>query len=144
MSLEENKKIIRDYIEKVINTGNIEGIDKYISEDYTEIFDGKKYPLGIEGAKEHIRGVRATYFNLHLRIDNQIAENEYVATCITATGIHNGELINIKPTGKPVTFTGVNIDKVVNGKIVEHRGATNLFSTLLNIGAIVPTKEGNK
>ena len=144
MFLEENKKIVRDYIEKVINTGNIKGIDKYISENYTEIFDGKKYLLGIEGAKEHIKGVRATYFNLHLRIDNQIAENDYVVTCITATGIHKGEWMNIKPTGKPVTFTGVNIDKVVNGKIVEHRGATNLFSTLLNIGAIVPTKEGNK
>ena len=144
MSLEENKKIIRDYIEKVINTGNIEGIDKYISEDYTEIFEDKKYLLGIEGAKEHIRGVRATYFNLHLRIDNQIAENEYVATCITATGIHNGKWMDIKPTGKPVTFTGINIDKVVNGKIVEHSGAANLFTTFLNIGAIGIVKEENK
>jgi len=136
VSLEKNKKIVRSYIEEIINSGNIGAIEKYISEDYTEIFENKKYKLGIEGAKEHIKGVRATYSNLHLTIDKQIAENDYVATCITARGIHSGEWLDIKPTGKTVSFTGVNIDKVVNEKIVEHGGATNLFSTLLNIGAI--------
>ena len=44
--------------------------------------------------------------------------------------------MGIKPTGKKVTFTGVNLDKVINRKIVEHGGAANLLHTLLEIGAI--------
>lgn len=44
--------------------------------------------------------------------------------------------MGIKPTGKPVTFTGVNVDRVVGGKIVEHGGAANLFGPLLDIGAV--------
>jgi predicted ester cyclase len=136
MSLEDNKHLVREYIEKVINTGNVEIIDKYISEDYTEIFEGKKYLLGIKGAKEHIKGVRETYNNLCLTINKQIAENEYVVTCITAKGSHNGIWMDIKPTGKLVTFTGVNVDKILNGKIVEHSGASNLLHSLLDIGAI--------
>ena len=141
MSVEENKKIVRGYIEEVINTGNVDLIDKYISADYTEIYEGKKYILGIDGAKEHIKGVRETYNNLNLTIDQQIGENDYVVTSITARGIHNGKWMDIKPTGKPVLFTGVNVDKVVNGKIVEHGGAANLFGTLLEIGAIKIIKE---
>ena len=42
----------------------------------------------------------------------------------------------MKPTGKSVVFTGVNVDRVVNGKRVEHGGAANLLGPLLEIGAI--------
>ncbi len=141
MCVENNKQIVRRYIEEVVNTGNVELIDNFISEDYVEIYDGKRYLLGIVGAKEHIKGVRQTYNNLHIEIDLQIGENDYVATSITATGIHTGKWMDIKPTGKPVLFTGVNVDKVINGKIVEHGGAANLFTTLLDIGAIKIIKE---
>lgn len=44
--------------------------------------------------------------------------------------------IGIKPTGKTVVFTGVNFDRVVDGKIVEHGGAANILGPLLEIGAI--------
>lgn len=66
----------------------------------------------------------------------QIAEGEYVATCITARGTHKGEWMGIKPTCKVVTYTGVNINKIVDGLIVEHGGAVNMFDPLLEIGAI--------
>jgi predicted ester cyclase len=47
--------------------------------------------------------------------------------------------MGIKPTGKNVTFTGVNVDKVINGKIVEHGGAANLLNKFLEIGAVKTT-----
>jgi predicted ester cyclase len=56
-----------------------------------------------------------------LTIDHQIAEGEYVATSIVARGTHKGEWLGIKPTDKKVTYTGVNINRVVNGKIVGAR-----------------------
>ena len=136
MSLENNKLIVRRYIEEVINTGKIDEIEDYISTDYTEVFEGKSYKLGIDGAKEHIQGVRNTYKDLRLTIERQIAEGDWVVSCITARGTHHGNWMGIKPTGKNVTFTGVNVDKVINGKIVEHGGAANLFHSLLEIGAI--------
>jgi len=136
MTLEENKKIIRGYIEQVINTGNIDVIEKFVSPNYTEVHEGKKYSVGIKGAKEHIIGVRKTYPDLKLTIDRQIAEGDWVATCITAEGTHKGTWLGIKPTNKKVTFTGVNIEKIENGKIIEHGGAANLLLQLIEIGAI--------
>jgi len=136
MSAIDNKLLVRKYIEEVINTGNVNGIEKYVSSDYTEIFEGKRYPMGIDGAKEHILGVRQTYPDLTITIEHQIAEGEYVATSITARGTHRGTWLGIKPTGKIVTYTGVNIDRVVDGRIVEHGGAANLLGPLLEIGAV--------
>jgi len=136
MADSDNKLLIRRYIEDVINTGDTSEIADFISPEYTEVFDGKRYPVGIDGAREHIAGVRTTYPDLRLTVDQQIAEGEYVATSITARGTHAGEWLGIRPTGRTVTYTGVNIDRVVGGKIVEHGGAANLLGPLLDIGAV--------
>jgi len=131
-----NKRIVKEYIEKVINTGNVELIPQFVSSDYVELYNNKKYPIGIEGAKEHLTGVRNTYPDLKLSIDLQIEEGELVATCYTMRGTHSGEWMGIKPTGRRIKVTGVNIDRIIDNKIVEHGGAANMFDGLLEIGAI--------
>lgn len=132
----DNKAIVKEYIEKVINTGHVDNIEHYVSSGYVEIYRNKRYPLGIEGAKEHILGVRKTYPDLKLTIDKQIAEGDWVATWYTMRGTHAGVWMGIKPTGKILEVTGVNMDKVHKGKLVEHGGAANLFDGFLEIGAI--------
>jgi len=44
--------------------------------------------------------------------------------------------MNIKPTGEKVEYTGVIVDKIIDGKIVEHGGAVNLFESLFKNGLI--------
>ena len=136
MSVEDNKLLIRDYFEEVVNTGNVSEIEKYIAPSYADISGGQKRIVGIEGAKEHIIGVRETYSDLTIKIEQQIAEGEWVVSCVTAKGTHDGHWLGMKPTGKSVTITAVNVDRVVNGMIVEHGGAANTFEALLEIGAI--------
>ena len=111
-------------------------IEGLIAPEYAEIHDGKRHVIGIEGAKTHIIGIRQPYPDLRISIDRQIAEGEWVVTCITAKRTHKGPWMGIKPTGKPVAFTGVvNVDHVVNGGIFEH-GAANMLEPLLEIEAI--------
>lgn len=136
MSPAENKLLVSRYIEEVVNTGDVERIDRFLAPDYAEIHDGQRHPLGLDGAREHVRGVRATYPDLHLAIERQIAEGDWVATCYVARGTHRGKWLGIEPTGRPLTFTGVNVDRIANGRIVEHGGAANLFGPLLAAGAV--------
>lgn len=131
MSIDENKTLVRRYYEEVVSTGAVD-----------QVHDNKKYAIGLEGVKEHIRGVRQTYSDLHLTVEHQIAEGEWVVTQVTMRGTHRGEWQGIKPTGKPVEVTAVNIDRVVGGRIVEHGGAANLLGPLLAIGAVV--RAGNE
>lgn len=136
MSSETNKEVVRRFYEEVINHLKVELIPELVGEDYTEVMDGRRYEVGPEGAEAHALGVRQTYPDLHLAIERQIAEGEWVVTCITATGTHSGEWMGIAPTGKKVTFTGVNVDRVLSGRIVEHGGAANMLGPLLEIGAV--------
>jgi predicted ester cyclase len=144
MSAEENKRLIRRYLEEVVNTGNVEALPRFIAPDYVEVFNNVRHPVGLEGAKRHVLGVRETYPDLHLTVEQQIAEGEWVVTCVTARGTHlGGTWLGMKPTGQRVEISAVNVDRVVNGRIVEHGGAANLLEPLLSIGAIVIANSGS-
>ena len=141
MNIDENKKTIRRYIEEAVNTGNVDNLDEFISPGYIETLDPDKKTIGVEGARQHIIGVRQTFPDLYLTIEKQIAEGDWVVTCITARATHKGEWLGMKPTNKKVEITTVNVDRIVNGKIVEHGGAANMFEALLGIGAIQVVSE---
>ena len=133
---EENKAVVRCFYEEFVSTGTTDGLEELIAPDYAEVVDGVRHPAGIAGAKEHITGVRRTYHDLHMVIERQIAEGEWVATCYTMHGIHAEAYGGMRPTGKPVAITGVNVDRVVDGRIVEHGGAANMLGPLLASGAV--------
>ena len=80
--------------------------------------------------------MRQTYPDLQLRVEQQIAEGEWVVTRVTMRGTHRGEWLGMAPTGEAVEMCAVNVDRVVDGKIVEHGGAANLLGPLLEIGAV--------
>jgi len=136
-TVEDNKRRVRRYLEEVVNTGNVEALADFIAPNYVEVFNNVRHPAGVEGAKQHILGVRETYPDLHLTVEQQIAEGEWVVTRVTARGTHlGGTWLGMKPTGKRVEINAVNVDRVVDGRIVEHGGAANVLEPLLAIGAI--------
>ena len=136
MTSDQNKLVVRRYIEEVLNTGNVGRIAEFISAEYVEVYRGTRSLVGLDGAREHVLGVRRTYPDLHVTIDQQIAEGEWVVTQATAKGTHRGSWLGMRPTGKAVEITAVNVDRVVGGRIVEHGGAANSLEALLEIGAV--------
>ncbi len=131
-----NKEVVRRYLEEVFNTGAVDKLPDVVAPDYVEVYDGKVHPIGIEGARAHVLGVRAAFPDLKITIEQQIAEDDWVASRVTAEGTHLGDWLGMAPTGKAMVFTGVNLNRVVDGRIVEHGGAANLFGPLLEAGAI--------
>lgn len=136
MNTEENKQLMRDYIENVINAKDVSRIAEYISDNYIEVHGKLLEKVGFEEAKKRVLGMYNTFPDFHIRVDRQIAEGEWVATCCTITGTHAGIWLNMKPTGKRLEYTLVAIDRIVDGKIVEHGGAANNFEAFLTAGGI--------
>ena len=136
MGIAKNKQVVKDFVGNIINTGEVETISNYLSTDYTEVHNNVKKRIGIEEAKMNVKGYRVTYPDFKVVINQQIAEGDWVVSCCIVSGTHLGVWMNITPTGKKVEYSGVIVDKIVNGKIVEHGGAVNLFEAYLEIGAI--------
>jgi predicted ester cyclase len=134
----DNKQLIKDFYENIFSHGDDERFGEYVAEDCVNRNGEKIIPVGIEGMRQHMIDVRKTYPDLQISVVRQHTDGDYVISEIIAEGTHKGEWLGMKPTGKKLTFTGVDIDKVVNGKITEHGGAVNTFETLFEEQIIQP------
>ena len=109
-----------------------------MSETCVLLSGGEKVSLGVSGMKAHLMAVKETYPDYSMRIIRQYEDGDYVISEFIMEGTHEGEWLGIKPTHKRLSFIGVDIDKVTDGKIVEHGGAVNTFETLYEQGLIKP------
>lgn len=123
------KETIKYFYENIVSNNIIEDLDKYVAENCTAKNGENIIPIGLEGMRKHIIDVRKTYPDLKIRIIRQHVDNDFVISEIITEATHLGEWLGIKPSGKKLLFTGVNIDKVIDNKIVEHGGAANIFDT---------------
>ena len=127
---------IKYFYETVISENQIERMAEFISPECCVKMGEKLISVGIEGMKEHIKTTKQTYPDYRMKITKQFCDGDYVISEFIMEGTHKGEWIGIKPTGKRLVFTGVDIDKVIDGLIVEHGGAVNTFETLFEAGMI--------
>jgi steroid delta-isomerase-like uncharacterized protein len=120
MSTEENKALARRVIEQMFNEGNLDMADELLAPGYVDHDPSLPEDVhGPEGFKEYVGMYRAAFPDLHVQIEDQLAEGDRVATRWTGTGTHNGELAGITPTGKQVTVPGMEIVRIANGKLIE-------------------------
>ena len=135
MSIEKNKKIVKRY-QEIYNNNDLDALTEVVSEDLLtpRIMEG--IPTGIEGAKAAHRIMLAGFPDYQTIIDELLAEGDKVAARITMSGTNTGSFMGIPPTGKHVSFTGIYIARIDNGKIVEHWGEEDGVSLLQQLGAL--------
>jgi steroid delta-isomerase-like uncharacterized protein len=134
---EENKTIARRALE-VFNTGNLDDLDDVISADAVDHdpqnpFAGQHGP---DGAKQMAATYRAAFPDLHVTIEDQVAEGDRVVTRWTAVGTHDGDLPGLPATGRSSTVTGIGIDRIEGGKIVEAWGNWDTMGMMQQLGAL--------
>ena len=74
--------------------------------------------------------------DLHITIEDLIADGDKVVEKDTVTGTHLGEFNGLPPTGKSVAYTEIFIMRFVNGRIAEIWGVVDVFSQMKQLGMI--------
>ncbi len=142
MSAEENKAIVRRAIEEGWNQGNLAVFDETNAPEYVDHAAIPGQGPGAEGYKQAVQMTRAAFPDLHLTIDDMIAEGDRVVTRWTARGTHQGEYFGIPATGKPVEITGINIGRIVNGKVVENWQNSDQLGLMQQLSVIPAPGQG--
>jgi len=118
MSVEENKAVVRRLIEEAYNKGNLAVIDEYTSADF--IFrSGQQEAKGPEAIMQLVTTLRSAFPDIHMTIDDIVAEGDMVAHRFTYQGTFTGELAGIAPTGKQFKITMAGFTRFAGGKQVE-------------------------
>lgn len=140
MSTEENKAIIRRVYEEVINQGDFAVADELFPSNYVYRAPGSPEFRGPEGFKQLIGTYRNAFPDLHLTVEEVVAEGNTVVSRYTARGTHQGELMDIPPTGKQVATPGIVITRFADGKMMEDFEILDRLSMLQQLG-VVPSPE---
>jgi steroid delta-isomerase-like uncharacterized protein len=134
MNLEQNKAIVRGYLNEIVNNRNMAAFDRYLSEDV--VFNE------VRGFKEqHLVRIQASltaFPDFHLIIRDQVAEGDKVVTRVTFHGTHQGPFNGIAATGRQVMWPGMAMDRIAGGKVVEMWHVQGTAGLLQQISATAP------
>ena len=139
MSLEENKAIVRRFVE-AYNKQNLDLFDDLLAPDYVD----HTSKVGIEGLKQLMNMAFKAFPDLHETIEDIIAEGDKVWVRITFTGTNTGEWLGFAPTGKKVTSKNVDTYRIVNGKLAEYWNVTDASDFNKQLGIIEYTEKGKQ
>ena len=136
--MNSNEDIIRYFYEHIVSDNLLGNLEDFVSEDCTVWADGKSEKVGVNGMKEHLEAIRHTYPDYRMKILRQFVSGDYVISEFRMEGTFQNEWLGIKPKGERISITGIDIDKVIDGKIVEHGGAANTFEAFWAMNLIMP------
>ena len=138
---EENKEIVRRFIEEVQSGHNVAAIDDYFAPNFVD----HTAPPGSVGdrdsAKHFFTLVFAAFPDLHVTILDLIAEGDLVVTRKTFRGTHRGEFMGIPPTGKQVEYEVIDIRTIAgDGKMTDHWAMSDQLGMMQQLG-VIPAQE---
>jgi steroid delta-isomerase-like uncharacterized protein len=132
--IQANKAIVRRFIEEVQNNGDWDAYDELNAPDFVNLSAPPGIPADREGGKAFLQAFAAAYPDLHIVVDDMVAEGDMVVTKKTMTGTNTGEFAGIPATGRPVTLQYVDFLRIRDGRIVEHWLCMDQLSWLQQLG----------
>ena len=117
---EQNKASFRRYLEEAWNQSNLEVVDETFDRYISHQPDGSVLERGPEDVKRFIKEFRSAFPDLHLIIEEQLAEGDKVVSHGTIQGTHQGEFRGMAPTGEEMAIEGMAVFRFSSeGKVVE-------------------------
>jgi predicted ester cyclase len=135
MSAEENKRLMRRFIEEFWNGKRMEVADELFAPHATSP-NAPWAPPGPEGVKFFGNMMFTAFPDFRMTIDRIVASGNKVAARYVESGTHRGEFMGIAPTGKKVTWTEIGILRIEDGKVVESWFETDMLGLMQQLGAI--------
>lgn len=111
-------------------SGDLATLDHFFAPDVVSHDMPPGLPQGIEGVRRFFAIFRDAFPDVQVRVDEIVVEGDRAAVATTIEGTHEGELLGIAPTGRRVSVTGIDLVRVADGRIVEHRGLTDTVGLL--------------
>lgn len=115
---EANSARIRRFFDAGFNTGEVDTAE-YVAADYIDHSPIPAPGPGPDGFAKRMAALRAAFVDT-ATFGAFLAEDDLVAFTWEFSGVHRGAFAGVDPTGKQVSLAGINVERVADGKIVEH------------------------
>jgi len=136
VSTEENKALVRRFVDEVQSRGNIDVLDGICSPEFVNHSAPPGVPPTCEGVKQLTAMFRQAFPDSYFTVEDMMAEGDKVATRKTFHGTHQGEFMGIPPTGQQVSMGLIDIVRIAEGRVVEHWSMGDNLGMMQQLGII--------
>jgi steroid delta-isomerase-like uncharacterized protein len=127
---QRNKEITKDFLKSSVT--NPEGVKAMLAADFVAHLPSG--PKGQEGFLQQLDYFGAAFHDQEFVIRDIISEGDEVVIYADWQGTHTGEFMGYPPTGKKITISAFTLDRLRDGKIVEHRSLFDMLSMMQQLG----------
>jgi predicted ester cyclase len=118
MSAVENREVVRQVLEALDRS------------DWAAL---ERHP-GLHETRQNYRLSKAAIPDSHHTIETQVIQDDMIASVLTVAGTHSGPFFGVPPTGRPVQYTVLMVDRIQDGVIVQHWALPDLLSVFRQVG----------
>jgi steroid delta-isomerase-like uncharacterized protein len=135
MSIEQNKALVRRFVDEIFLKGSFDSVDELLTDDFTPHTWGST-GQGKDGLKQAIERVSAGLSDAEMTIEDIIAEGDRVAVRLTSHALQTGPFMGLPPSGKAYTIGEIHIFRVRDGKVAEHWHQADFMGMMQQLGAL--------
>jgi len=138
MSLQEIKTRMLDAFMEAFNNGNLSALDMICAQNMVDhsTAAAPDQPNDLEGFKRRINGHRTGMPDLRMSIMNMVMEDNLIAFQWEMIGTNTGPYLGRPASGNPIRMVGMNLERLEDGKIVEHWSYPDKLDLMRQLGAI--------
>jgi steroid delta-isomerase-like uncharacterized protein len=129
-----NKAIVRSYIDALFNQGDLDAGDRYLSPEFVNHDVPFGAPPGAAGMRAAASMFREACPDWSTSYHHFVAEDDIVVEHFTASGTLSGSLMGVTGSGQTLSLPGINIFRVLEGRIIERWGCLDELGLLSQLG----------
>jgi predicted ester cyclase len=138
MPVDGNKSVVTRLFEEAFNRGNLDVIGELIDPELVyHTPDGDI--RGLEGARQLVIGMRAAFPDFRVTAKDVLAEEDKVVIRFTDSGTYAGDEFGAAAKGRRIEWTGVDIFRIADSKIIEGWGVADTLGLMRQLGVLPPT-----
>jgi predicted ester cyclase len=134
--VDDNKALVRRYIEEVFNQRNLAAVETFLAPHGIDHTLPPTLPTDLTGTKTAIAMFLRAVPDLQVTLEDVVAEGDRVAVRYTSRGTQRGPFGPIPATGRPVQISSYLTARIADGKIVEMWGLDDQLGLLQQLGVI--------
>jgi predicted ester cyclase len=119
MDRSQGQRLAQRWAYEGVARGRAEVFDALVSVDAID-HSGPTDVRGVEGFKIRTRAVHASFTEIRVVVEDLLVDGDKLAWRWALTGMHSGPFLGVAPTGRRIAMSGMNIQRIVDGKVVEH------------------------
>jgi predicted ester cyclase len=140
--MDDAKRVVASFV-GAINAGDDAALSDVLGDDFVDRTSAPGQREGAEGfVGDKLAVLRAAFPDLVLTVEDELVEGDRIAWRWTLRATNTGSFAGLAPTGKPVVFQGLNIERLADGRIVEHWSIHDALELLRQLGLFSEPGDG--